>query len=61
MVKFKALNFEGKEVWGVGVLELVSGEWILFTEKGYEVNRFEEEHGAALFEYVRKETIEIVK
>ena len=61
MLKFKAINLEGKEVIGYGVLECEEAGWVLFTEKGYIADIVEEEMGAALYEYVRKETIEIIR
>ena len=63
MIKFKAVDLEGNIVEGFGVLEMdeSSKYCVLFLEKGYCVDTNEEEIGAALYVYVKKETIEIIK
>ena len=61
MLRFRAINLEGNEVIGYGVLECEEGGWVLFTERGYIADIVEEEIGAALYEYVREETIEVIR
>ena len=61
MLKFKAEDLEGNVVEGFGVLEMdETKDCILFLERGYCIDINEDEMGAALYVYVKKETIEMI-
>lgn len=65
MIKFKAEDLEGNIVEGFGVLEMdlylnESRYCVLFLERGYTIDINEEEFGAALYVYVKKETIKMI-
>ena len=62
MIKFKGEDLEGNIVEGFGVLEMddKSQYCILFLERGYCIDTNEEEMGAALYVYVKKETIKMI-
>jgi hypothetical protein len=61
MIKFIAEDLDGNMVEGYGVLEMdETKDYILFLERGYCLDINEEEMGAALYEYVKKETIKMI-
>jgi hypothetical protein len=61
MIKFIAEDVDGNMVEGYGVLEMDgTRDYILFLERGYCSDINEDEMGAALYVYVKKETIKMI-
>jgi hypothetical protein len=57
MIKFKAINVNGGEVEGYGVLDMGGGDWILFLDGGWSVDINDFNLNDLKYVYVKKETI----
>jgi hypothetical protein len=57
MIKFKAINVNGGEVEGYGVLDMGGGDWILFLDGGLSVDINDFNLNDISYVYVKPETI----